>query len=186
MTNVYSDEYLLESLEEFVCELGRMPSKKEINNKSTIPSYSCYYSRVGNLTKIAKKLDFKPNKIGKWSKRDVVISVNNIIKELRKIPSDDDFNVRRDAPWPGAVRKILGNGWQKKPRFLKVLLKRLEKDLEEEYFDFKITGYWRRGNRFVVEPIRNNKKHYIKTAKTEKEARKEIVKFRIKEIKEMI
>ena len=183
---VYSDKYLLNAMEEFACELGRMPSKTEINNKSTIPSYSCYRDRFGTLTKIAKKLDLKPNQKDKWNKRDIINYIIKLIKELRKIPSDDDFRAKRDTPYPKRIREVLGKGWQKKPRFLKVLLKRLEEDLEEEYFNFKITGYWRRGNKFVVEPVRNGEKIWVGTFETEKEARKEIVKFRIKETKEAI
>ena len=182
--NVYSDEYLLNRMEEFVIELGRMPSKSEVNNKNSIPSSSCYYSRFGGLNKVAKKLGFRPNRVGKWTKGTIKRIIKSLIKELRRVPTESDLEANKDAPCPISVREHLGTGWQKKEEFLEVLIETLEQDLEDRYFKFDITGYWQRNNRYVTEPIRNKKKHYLGTFKTEKRARKAIVEFRVKKLKE--
>ena len=185
---VYEDEFLLEQLNNFIIELGRMPTKKEIETTNKVPSYTSYYQRFGGLTKLAKKLGVEMKTRGKWNKKELNNQIVALIVELRRIPTERDLKNTKGAPNPEAPRNHFGKGWQKRPLFIKKLIKRLEKDLENNYFDFDINGYWKCNTRgkYVVEPYHNGDKIYVCTCETEKQARRETVKFRLKNLKELV
>jgi uncharacterized protein YejL (UPF0352 family) len=108
----FSDEQLLQALRDLTAELGRPPTKKQLQARPDLPPLGAYYARFGRSWTAALKAagiegtSRSPN----YSDAYLLQILRDLAAELGRPPSDHQMQARRDLPSVKIYYKRFG-GW---------------------------------------------------------------------------
>lgn len=111
MTKQYSERELLEFLKFKTRQIGKIPSKKDIDNDETMPSSSTYYIRFGSISKAIEIIDSKGEQKCELSLDLFQKFAKEFYAEFGKSPSPDDFNNSPNLPQICYIEQVCKMTW---------------------------------------------------------------------------
>lgn len=107
----YSTDYLLTKLKEKANELGRTPTKIEIDEDKTMPNSDTYFTRFGGITNAFIKLGLDANRVQNISLDMCIDLAKDFYKKNGRSPMVEEFNSLPNFPHSSYIRKELGITW---------------------------------------------------------------------------
>lgn len=92
---MYSDEELLEMLEENSRRLGRIPTLEDLNNGANMPCASTYKRRFGSIRNALELAGLDPPSRRMYSRNDLIKAIKKRAKELKRTPMCTDMPIHR-------------------------------------------------------------------------------------------
>ncbi|MBD3204547.1 hypothetical protein GF327_09730 [Candidatus Woesearchaeota archaeon] len=91
----YTKEQLIHYLNTLSKKIRKTPTTKQMDKHKKYPCSSTYRKRFGSWNSALKKAGFKPNKIKRYSKKELIDSLKQLHKDLGKIPKTTDLKNRK-------------------------------------------------------------------------------------------
>lgn len=111
MTKQYSERELLDFLKFKTRQMGKIPSKKEIDDDETMPSSSTYYIRFGSISKAVEIIDSKGEPRCELSLELFQKFAKEFYAEFGKSPSPDNFNDSSQLPQACYIEQVCKMTW---------------------------------------------------------------------------
>lgn len=105
----YSDEELIEFLQDFADELGETPTLQQIDEADEMPYGHAYLDRFGTYSEACLEAGITPNQKGNPSSPESIIeTVADWVAEHEELPSQDDFSNDPDLPSASTIHRRFG------------------------------------------------------------------------------
>lgn len=124
MAPQYTDEELLDALQELAHELGKTPTVSDINRRDDMPSRSTYRSRFGTWNQALEAASIEPNQPFQFEREELIETLTDLAEELGRRPTRDELEQHTnvtEAPFRrefGSWGKALqAAGFPRNPRY---------------------------------------------------------------------
>lgn len=107
----YTNDYLLQKLNEKYIALGKTPTKDDINKDKTMPDASTYFQRFGGITKACELIKVSPNVVLNLSLDKCILLAQEYYQRHNKVPSVSDFDNTPGYPHSCYIRDVLKITW---------------------------------------------------------------------------
>ena len=105
----YTKEQLLFFLEKLAKKIKKTPTISNINKNKKYPSSSTYINRFGSWNNSLRKAGLKLNSRKKYTKKELIENLNQLYKELGKIPKTKDLKNKKWMASSSTYRKYFGS-----------------------------------------------------------------------------
>ncbi|MFQ6009650.1 MAG: homing endonuclease associated repeat-containing protein [Candidatus Aenigmatarchaeota archaeon] len=108
MSEKYTDDYLIEKLQEKAEELGRVPTRREVNADKDIPSVYIYTKTFGSYNKALEAAGLNVNK-EYYSDQELLELLKKKAKELGRTPTQKEITADKSIPSSTTYRYRFGS-----------------------------------------------------------------------------
>jgi hypothetical protein len=113
MTKHYSDDELIESIQNFAAHLGKTPTAAEVNADTTFTKgINTYNRRFGGWNKTLKACNLQPNEQKNYTKSYLIEQLHDLRDRLGKVPTQHDLRDDSTTPSPFPYDDTFGS-WNK-------------------------------------------------------------------------
>lgn len=98
----YTDDELIELLQKLANELGRTPTKRDMNKSKGYPSYATYYYRFGNWNNALQKAGLEINEVLEYTDDELINYLQKLHEKLGKVPTIYDMDNEKGFPYYSA------------------------------------------------------------------------------------